>query len=211
LEIFEIIAQLRTVKGKGASRRLRRDGVVPAIVYGAGKEPVSLSLSQNEVLKHLEQEAFYSHILTVNIDGNSEKVILKDVQRHPYRHLILHMDLQRVSETEKLTMRVPLHFINAEECVGVKQGGGVISHQMSEVEISCLPKDLPEFLEVDLENIKLHETLHISDLVSPEGVEVRGDGEQAVVSVHLARGDKEEEEEKEKVEETSADNETKEG
>ena len=209
MENFEIIAQLRTVKGKGASRRLRRDGVVPAIVYGAGKQPVSLSLSQNEVLKHLEHEAFYSHILTVNIDGSSEKVILKDVQRHPYRHLILHLDLQRVSETEKLTMRVPLHFINAEACIGVKQGGGVISHHLNEIEISCLPKDLPEFIEVDLENIKLHETLHISDLVSPEGVEVRGDGEHAVVSVHLARGDKEEESNAE--EDKAADNETKEG
>ena len=209
MENFEIIAQLRTVKGKGASRRLRRDGVVPAIVYGAGKEPVSLSISQNEVLKHLEHEAFYSHILTVNIDGNSEKVILKDVQRHPYRHLILHLDLQRVSETEKLTMRVPLHFINAEACVGVKKGGGVISHHMSEIEISCLPKDLPEFIQVDLENINLHETLHISDLVSPEGVEVRGDGEHAVVSVHLARGDKEEE--SNAGEEKAADTETKEG
>ena len=208
MENFEIVAQLRTVKGKGASRRLRRDGVVPAIVYGAGKEPVSLSISQNEVLKHLEHEAFYSHILTVNIDGNSEKVILKDVQRHPYRNLILHLDLQRVSETEKLTMRVPLHFINAEVCVGVKKGGGVISHHMSEVEISCLPKDLPEFIQVDLENIQLHETLHISDLVSPEGVEVRGDGDHAVVSVHLARGDKEE---SNAGEEKAADTETKEG
>jgi large subunit ribosomal protein L25 len=210
MESFEIIAQLRTDKGKGASRRLRHNGFVPAIIYGAGKEPVSLSISQNEILKHLDNEAFYSQILTVNIDGQSEKVILKDLQRHPYRPSVMHLDLQRVSETQKLQMRVPLRFINAETCIGVKQGGGVISHQMSEVEISCLPKDLPEFIEVDLKNIKLNEVIHLSDLVSSAGVELLGQSDQAVISVHLARGEKEETEE-EVTEESAADNENKEG
>jgi large subunit ribosomal protein L25 len=209
MESFELIAQLRTDQGKGASRRLRRNGVVPAIIYGAGKQPVSLSFSQNELLKHLENEAFYSQILTVNIDGQSEKVILKDLQRHPYRPTIMHLDLQRVSKTQKLQMRVPLHFINSNTCIGVKQGGGIISHHMSEVEISCLPKDLPEFIQVDLENVKLNETLHISDLVSPEDVELSGQSDHAVVSVHLARGEKEEE--NAETEEDTEDNETQEG
>lgn len=208
MESFEIIAQLRTDKGKGASRRLRRNGLVPAIIYGASKEPVSLSISQNEILKHLDNEAFYSQILTVNIDGQSEKVILKDLQRHPYRPSVMHLDLQRVSETQKLQMRVPLRFINAETCIGVKQGGGVISHHMSEVEISCLPKDLPEFIEVDLKNIKLNEVIHLSDLVSSAGVELLGQSDQAVISVHLARGEKEVAEE---VEASPTDNEKTEG
>ena len=204
MEQLELKAQLRTDQGKGASRRLRRNGLVPAIMYGAEKKPVSLSVSQNELLKHLENEAFYSQILTINIDGQSERVILKDLQRHPYRPLVMHLDLQRVSESQKLQMRVPLHFINAEKCKGVKQGGGVISHHMSEVEISCLPKNLPEFIQVDLENVQLNEILHLSDLVPPAGVELLGQSEQAIISVHLARGEKELAEEEEAVEAESA-------
>jgi len=211
MEIFELIAQLRTEQGKGASRRLRRNGVVPAILYGAGKEPVSLSFSQDELLKHLENEAFYSHILTVNIEGKSEKVVLKDLQRHPYHPSVMHLDLQRVSEAQKLTMLVPLHFINEDTCIGVKQGGGVISHHLNEVEISCLPKDLPEFIEVDLAKINLNEVIHLSDLISPEGVELLGQSEHPVISVHLARGEKEEEEQEEQEEEKAVENETKEG
>ncbi len=209
MEQLELKAQLRTDQGKGASRRLRRNGLVPAIMYGAEKKPVSLSVSQNELLKHLENEAFYSQILTVNIDGQSEKVILKDLQRHPYRPLIMHLDLQRVSESQKLQMRVPLHFINAKKCKGVKQGGGVISHHLSEVEISCLPKNLPEFIQVDLENVQLNQILHLSDLVLPAGVELLGQSDQAVISVHLARGEKEGAEEVEA--ESAAESEKKEG
>ncbi len=197
METFEINAQRRTDVGKGASRRLRHAGYIPAIMYGAGKEPVSLTLSHSELLKHLEHEAFYSHILTVNIDGQAEKAVLKDLQRHPYRPLLMHIDLQRVSETQKLHMRVPLHFLNEEKCVGVKQGGGVVSHHLTEVEIYCLPKDLPEFINVDLSNTKLNEILHLSNLELPEGVELAGLGDAAhdlpVASVHLARGSKVEE------------------
>ncbi|MBE9561831.1 MAG: 50S ribosomal protein L25/general stress protein Ctc [Proteobacteria bacterium] len=207
MENFEINAQRRTDMGKGASRRLRRTGYTPAIIYGSSKEPMSLMVSHNELTKHLENEAFYSHILTVNIDNQSEKVILKDLQRHPYRPIILHMDLQRVSETEKVHMRVPLHFLNEEQCLGVKQGGGVIARQKNNVDIHCLPKDLPEFIEVDLTPMELNHILHISDLILPEGVELavqtnKGDKHDLpVVSVHLARGDKADEEEEQAVEE----------
>jgi len=192
METFEIKAQRRTDVGKGASRRLRHAGYIPAIIYGGDKAPVSLTLSHNDLLKQLELEGFYSHILTVNIEGEVEKVVLKDLQRHPYRPAVMHLDLQRVSETQKLHMRVPLHFLNENQCVGVKQGGGVVSHHMTEVEISCLPKDLPEFIDVDLVNIKLNEIVHLSDLVLPEAVELLHGSEHnlAVVSVHLARGDK---------------------
>jgi large subunit ribosomal protein L25 len=196
MENFEINAKVRTDTGKGASRRMRHAGIIPAIIYGAGKDPVSLSLSHNEINKNLSNESFYSHILTVNIDGKSEKAVLKDLQRHPYKPSILHLDLQRVSDTEKLSLRVPLHFINEDNCVGVKQDGGKISHQMTEVEISCLPKDLPEFIEVDLANVKAGEIVHLSSLTLPENVELvsLAHGDLPVASVNLPRGTQEEEE-----------------
>jgi len=202
MENFEINAKVRTDIGKGASRRMRHAGVIPAIIYGAGKDPVSLSLSHNEITNSLNNESFYSHILTVNLDGKSEKAVLKDLQRHPYKPSILHLDLQRVSDTEKLSLRVPLHFINEENCVGVKQDGGKISHQMTEVEISCLPKDLPEFIEVDLGNVKTGEIVHLSSLTIPENVDLvsLAHGDLPVASVNLPRGVQEEEEEEEKTE-----------
>lgn len=191
---FEINAQRRNELGKGATRRLRRTGQVPAIIYGTGKEPIPLTLSHNELLKQLKDEGFYSRILTLNIDNNqSEKAVLKDLQRHAHRPQIMHLDFQRISETEKLDKHVPLHFINEERCIGVKQEGGMISRHMTEVEILCLPKDLPEFIEVDLSNLKVNEILHLSDLIVPEGVELvalHGGPEHnlPVVSVHLPRG-----------------------
>jgi large subunit ribosomal protein L25 len=190
MENFEINATVRTDIGKGASRRMRHAGLIPAIIYGAGKDPVSLSLFHNEIAKNLIHESFYSHILTVNIDGKSEKAVLKDLQRHPYKPSILHLDLQRVSDTDKISLRVPLHFINEDNCVGVKQGGGKISHQMTEVEISCLPKDLPEFIEVDLVNVKAGEIVHLSSLTLPENVELVSltHGDLPVASVNLPRG-----------------------
>ncbi|HID99485.1 MAG TPA: 50S ribosomal protein L25/general stress protein Ctc, partial [Thiotrichaceae bacterium] len=163
---------------------------------GAGKEPIALSLSHNELLKRLENKSFFSRILTVNINNQTEKAVLKDLQRHPYRPLVLHMDLQRISETQKLQMLMPLHFINEDKCVGVKQNAGVISHHENEVEIRCLPKDLPESIEVDLEAIDINQILHLSNLVLPENVELvaLGQGKTGpdlpVVSVHLARGTK---------------------
>ena len=193
--IFEVNAQRRTDTGTGAMRRLRRTGYVPAM-YGAGKNPQQLTLLHEDLLKQLEHEEFYSQILTINVDNQPEKAVLKDLQRHPSQSKILHVDFMRISETAKLHMRVPLHFINEEKCEGVKQSGGSVSHHLTEVEIRCLPKDLPAFLEVDLAPVKLNEIIHLSNLMLPEGVELVGlrpkDAvrDLPVVSVHLARGTK---------------------
>ena len=144
---FVINAQIRTETGKGAARRMRHAEQVPAIIYGAGADPVQLTLAHKDIAKQLENEAFYSHVLTVNVDGKEEKAVLKDLQRHPSKARVLHLDLLRVSASEKITMQVPLHFIGEDVAPGVKEGGGLVSHLMSNVEIRCLAKDLPEFLE----------------------------------------------------------------
>ena len=196
MESFELIAEPREGMGKGASRRLRREGKIPAIVYGAAKDAASIMISHNEIFHHLENEAFYSHILTLQVGKTKERVVLKDLQRHSYKPVVLHLDLLRVDEKEKLTMRVPLHFINEATCVGVKTGGGVISHVMNELEISCLPKDLPEYIEVDMAEIDLGEGIHLADLKMPEGAEIAalihgGDASQIVVTVHLPKVAKE--------------------
>lgn len=187
MQQFEIIAEKRADQGKGASRRLRHAGKAPGILYGGGKTPQSIAVSNNEMMLHLAHEAFYSHILTLKLDGAAERVVLKDLQRHPFKPMVLHVDLMRVDENKKLTMRVPLHFLNESTCVGVKTGGGVISHLMTDIEISCLPKDLPEFIAVDLGAMGLGDTLHVSDLALPDGVEPIGDAEQGVVSCHLPK------------------------
>lgn len=189
---FELNAELREARGKAASRRLRRAGQIPAILYGAGKEPVALQLNHNEMLQHLALEAFYSHVLTLNYGGNNrERVVLKDLQRHPFKPRLLHIDLLRIDENEKISMRVPLHFGNEDKCVGVKQQGGIISHLMTEVEITCLPKHLPEYIEVDVAAVKVGTSLHLSDLQVPEGVEIAAlmhGADQPVFSVHLPKG-----------------------
>ena len=201
METFELNAQPRTEMGKGASRRLRRTGYLPAIIYGAGKIPQPLTLSHDDLLKQLEHEGFYSQVLTINIDNQPEKAVLKDLLRSPSSSGVMHADFMRISETTKLHRRVPLHFINEERCEGVKQGGGSISHHLTEVEIRCLPKDLPEFIEVDLLPLKLNEIVHLSHLVLSEGIELVALRQKAamhdlpIVSVHLARGSKVEEEE----------------
>lgn len=187
MQQFEINAEKRGDQGKGASRRLRRAGKAPGIVYGGGKSPQSISVSNNEMLLHLEHEAFYSHILTLKVDGAAERVVLKDLQRHPFRPIITHVDLLRVDEKKKLTMRVPLHFLNEASCPGVKTDGGVVSHLMTDIEIDCLPKDLPEYIAVDLGEMKLGDTIHVGDLKLPDGVEALGDTEQGVVSCHQPR------------------------
>lgn len=189
---FEIEAQVRHDAGKGASRRLRREGKLPAILYGGGKPPQNLMLAHNPVMHKLEHEAFYSHILNVKVDGKTVRAVLKDLQRHPYKAIILHMDLQRVSEDEKLRMRVPLHFIGENTAPGVKVGGGIVSRLVTEVEVSCLPKHLPEYLEVDVSNLNVNETLHLSDIRLSEGVELielshGAEHDQPVVSIHLPR------------------------
>ena len=199
MDSFEVIAEPRESVGKGASRRLRRTGKVPGIVYGTGKDAEMITIDQNAIGHQLDNEAFYSSILNLNIGKDSQKVVLKDLQRHPYKRLILHIDFQRIDAKEKLNMRVPLHFINEESCVGVKTGGGVISHIMTDLEISCLPKDLPEFIEVDLAELELNESVHLADLKLPEGVEIYalvhgGDDSQPVASVHTPRVEAEVEE-----------------
>ncbi len=192
METFEIVAEPREDMGKGASRRLRREGKVPGIVYGANKDAASIMVKQNEILHHLENEAFYSHILTLQVGEAKEKVVLKDLQRHPYKPAVLHLDLLRVDENEKLTMRVPLHFINEDKCIGVKEGGGVVSHVMTDLEIICLPKDLPEYIEVDVAEVNVGEGIHLSDLKLPEGSEIAallhgGDAARIVATVHIPK------------------------
>ena len=193
---FELSAEKRDVKGKGASRRLRRDGKVPAVMYGAGKDAVMLSLDHNALYKQVRNEAFYSSILTVNIGKEQEQAVLRDLQMHPFKLRIAHLDLLRISATEKLHMRVPLHFINQESAPGVKQQGGIVGHRMSEVEITCLPKDLPEYLTVDLGHLNLNESVHLSDIKLPEGVTItsvaHGGDDMAVAAVTAVREEVEE-------------------
>jgi len=171
-EDFKLNAQARDVQGKGASRRLRRlEGKVPAIVYGGKKKPTNITVAHNELIKHLENEAFYSHIIELDIDGKTENVILKDLQRHPAKALVMHADFLRVSKTKKFKTTVPLHFINEDTCEAVKLQGCTIAHSMTELEITCLPANLPEFIEVDFAGVEAGAVIHISDLTLPKGVE----------------------------------------
>jgi len=194
---FELTAEPRTDMGKGASRRLRRDGKVPAIIYGGNKDPEAVTLSHNELLRNLAHEAFYSHILTVKSGGTETSAILRDLQRHPSKPVILHADLQRVSATESLRTHVPLHFSGEEVSPGVK-AGGLVSHELTDVQVECLPKNLPEFIEVDISGMGIGDSIHLSGLALPAGVELvelaRGeDHDLAVVSIHAKRGGGEEE------------------
>ncbi len=168
---FEFKAELRGDTGKGASRRLRRAGLVPGIIYGAHKDPVMITVAHNELIHNLEQEAFYSHILTIELGGQKEKVVLKDLQRHPSKPFILHVDFLRIDEKEAIRVNVPLHFMNEDTAPGVKAGGRV-SHMLTEVEVSCLPKDLPEFIEIDLAAVEAGQAVHLSEIKLPEGVEI---------------------------------------
>ena len=189
---FNVQAETRTDVGKGASRRLRHAGKIPGVLYGAGKDAVSLTIDHDHMLHHLEHEAFYSHILSVSVDNKAEKAVLKDVQRHPSKPKILHVDFLRVSETEKISMHVPLHFINESTAKGVKESGGAISHLMSSVDIICLAKDLPEYIEVDVANLDVGESLHLSDIKLSEGVEIPAlaqgpDHDLPIVSIHAKK------------------------
>lgn len=173
-EEFELNAEAREVVGKGSSRRLRRlEDKVPAIIYGGKKKnPQNITLMHKDLIKATENEAFFSHILTLKVDGKGEQVIVKDMQRHPAKAQIMHVDFQRVSKDVAIHVNVPLHFINEDTSIGVKQQGGVISHSQTEVEISCLPGDLPEYIEVDMENVELDQIVHLSDIQLPKGVEI---------------------------------------
>ena len=194
---FTLNAELRSEQGKNANRRLRNTGKVPAIIYGGGEDPISISFDHDSLMHNLEQEAFYSHILTIDVAGKPQKAILRDLQRHPYKPTVLHMDLLRVREDTAINVHVPLHFINEDICHGVKMEGGAISHNFVEIEISCLPKDLPEYIDVDVADLKLNEALHLSDIKVPDGVTIielsHGEGhDHTVVSVHVKRAVEEE-------------------
>jgi large subunit ribosomal protein L25 len=178
-EDFKLDATARNDLGKGASRRLRRlAGEVPAIVYGGNVAPLNVSVSHNELIKHLEHEAFYSHIINLNVDGVVQDVILKDLQRHPAKPVVLHADFLRIDRNTRLTTHVPLHFINEATSKGVKIQGGKVVHNLTQINVSCLPHNLPEFIEVDLASAEVGTIIHLSDLKLPSGV----------TSVDLAQG-----------------------
>lgn len=169
--VFEFVAEARSVTGSAAAKVLRRQGKVPAVIYGGNVDPEMLLLDHNDLLKHLAHEAVYSHVLDVTIDGKTEKAVLKHIQRHPAKPQILHIDFLRVDDSHKLKVHVPLHFINEASSVGVKKGG-VITHSMTDVEVLCMPSALPEYIEVDMAAVDVGSTLHLSDLVLPQGVEI---------------------------------------
>ena len=185
---FELTAVSRTDLGKGATRRLRKENKVPAVVYGAGSEPVSITLGHNELLHSTENEAFFSHILSLEIDGKKENVVIKDLQRHPSRAILMHADFLRINLNEKLKVNVPIHFIGEDVAPGVKLGG-VVTHDLVDVEVECLPKNLPEFIEVDISELELGESIHLSNLTAPKGTELVAltHGDLQVVSIQANR------------------------
>ena len=177
---FVLEAKAREDQGKGASRRLRRlEQAMPAIIYGAGKDPAPITLRHDDVFHASENEAFFSSIIEIKVDGNTENVIIKDLQRHPAKQILMHADFLRVRMDEEIHVKVPLHFINEEACVGVKMEGGQIARLLNELDVACLPGNLPEYIEVDLLDLHLGDSLHISDLTLPENV----------TSVDLAHGE----------------------
>ena len=190
---FNIKATVRTDKGKGASRRLRRNADhVPAILYGAGKEELPLSIAHKDLHKACENEAFFSHIITIRADGNSEEAILKDLQRHPAKDRIMHADFLRIQMDQEISVEVPLHFINEDNCIGVRQGGGNISHNMTSLEITCLPGDLPEYIEVDVADVEVGGSIHMSELTLLQGLVIPSlqlgpDHDHVVVSVNAPK------------------------
>ncbi|QIT56428.1 50S ribosomal protein L25/general stress protein Ctc [Aquisalimonas sp. 2447] len=213
---LKLSAEKRTDAGKGASRRLRKQKKVPAIIYGTGKEPTMVQVSVFELSKLMEREAFFSQIVNVDVEGKNEQTVLKDMQRHPFKDMVMHMDFMRIRANEKLTTSVPVHFLNEETCKGVK-AGGVIHKDLIEIAINCLPRDIPEYLEVDLENLDVGDSVHLTQLDIPKGVELEAfahggdehDHDQAVVSIVQPRAakadDADEEDEGEAGEEAAGD------
>ena len=169
---IEINAKERKSKGTGASRRLRHEGTTPGILYGGVKDAISLEIDTKELFMQFRHEAFHASILTLNLEGKKESVILRDFQMHPVRNNIQHIDFQRINENEKISVKVPFHFVNEETAPGVKIEGGLVSHIMTEIDISCLPKDLPQYIEVDLGELAMGESIHLSEVTVPEGVEL---------------------------------------
>jgi large subunit ribosomal protein L25 len=188
---FELVAEFRETQGKGASRRLRHDGKVPAILYGGHTAARTLTLSHQKLLIMLDNERFYSTILNLKVGDQSQAAILKDVQRHPFKNAIVHVDFQRVEENEKIRISIPLHFTGAAVSPGVKSQGGLVSHMRNDVEVSCLPKDLPEFIEVDISGLSLNESIHLSQLKVPTGVVLveLAKEDAAVVAIHSPRAE----------------------
>jgi large subunit ribosomal protein L25 len=175
---IEITAIERLLKGTGASRRLRHSGKTPGILYGGKDEAKSIELDSKELMMKFKHEAFHASILSLNLDGKSEKVLLRDYQLHPVKDNILHIDFQRIDENKKLNAKIPFHFLNQEIAPGVKLEGGIVSHIMIDVDISCLPKDLPAYIEVDLINLAIGDSIHLSEVKIPEGVELTGLSEE---------------------------------
>ncbi|HET6553838.1 MAG TPA: 50S ribosomal protein L25/general stress protein Ctc [Dyella sp.] len=193
----EIKATARNDEGKGASRRLRHAGFVPAVVYGAGQAPQSIQIEHNTILLAAKNEWFFSSVLDLSVDGKVQKVLVRDWQKHPYKLQMLHMDFQRVDENAAIHLHVPLHFLNQEKSAAGKTSGVVISHNLTEVEISCLPKDLPEFIELDLTDLKPGDIVHLSQLKLPKGVEIvalhlGADHDIAVVTANTVKEEAEE-------------------
>src|SRR5258706_6629950 len=184
---MKVVATTRQAHGTGASRRLRHQGKVPGILYGGKAEAVNIELDHNPLFHSLKREKFHASVLEMELDGRSERVLLRDLQMHPYRPLVLHIDFQRVAEDQKIHVRVPLHFVGAENSPAVKASGAIIGHVLSDLDISCLPRDLPEFIEVDLSHLTAQDTVHVRDLKLPAGVSVslRGKENPVVVSVTL--------------------------
>ena len=186
---IEVKATKRAAQGTGASRRLRNAGRVPGILYGGAGQPQAIELDHNDLYQQLRKEAFYSSVLTLNLDGAEEMCLLRDVQRHAYKMQILHVDFQRIDASHKIHQKVPLHFINADSAPGVKLEGGMVQHVMNEIDVRCLPKDLPAFIEIDLANLQAGHSLHVSELPLPTGVEaVMHKGEDPVVATIVIRG-----------------------
>ena len=184
---FEVVARPRDAIGTNASRRLRRTGRIPAILYGGGKDSMPLSIEENRIKKQIENEAFAAHVLTVKIDGAESQAVLKSVHREPATERVIHMDFQRISASSEIHMHVPLHFMNEEACPG-KKAGGIVTHLLVEVEVGCLPKDLPEYIEVDMAALEVGDAVHLSELALPEGVHIMAlahnpDNDQPVVNV----------------------------
>jgi large subunit ribosomal protein L25 len=191
-EQLDLIAEFREDTGKGSSRRLRHAGKVPAIIYGAGREPRALTFDHNALLRATENESFFSSVLNVQVGDNVRAAILKDIQVHPAKRQVMHLDLQRIVEDEKIKMTVPIHYINDEAAPAVKTGGGTVAKLRTEVEVSCFPKYLPEYLQVDVENLELDEMLHLSDIKVPEGVELTDliadpPRDEGIVSISILR------------------------
>lgn len=194
---YELAAEMREDLGKGASRRLRRLNKIPAVLYGAGRPAWSLTLKENQLMRNLQEESFYAAIIELTLDGKQQKVFLRDLQRHPSKPFVLHVDLQRVRDDVEMTVVLPLHFLNEESAHGVKMEGGKIQRNLSDIEIVCLPGDLPEYIEVDLAELKAGEAVHLSDLKLPEGVKSteleQGEGhDHAIASIFVPKVEEEE-------------------